>query len=163
MNSGDRALLKSLLTDQRLVALALVVKAEPVAGLLPFVASEDFSALIVQASRLARHSQGLTSGASFSGVIHRPDAEDADPLQTPRVLLEGVVDTLDGDEPAREVARRAYLRRFPSAAVTAALPDFSVFRLEIRGGRVVGGFGRAVNISSTDLASLAGDGEPYNS
>ena len=154
MNSDDRAVLRGLLVDQRLIALGLVVEGEPVVGLLPFAVSEDFSALFVQASRLARHAQGLVSGARFSGVVHRPDSPDVDPLQTPRLVLEGVVDPLEGERPEKEAAVKAYLKRFPSAAMTLALPDFEMYRLEVRGGRVVAGFGRALNLSSSHFEDL---------
>jgi hypothetical protein len=163
MNSEDRALLRSLLVDQRLLAVAVVVEGQPVVGLLPFTVSDDFSALIVQASALARHSRGLVSGASFSAVLHRPDEPQTDALQTPRLLVDGVVDTLDGDDVRKQAAMRAYVRRFPSATTTLALPDFSIYRLEMRGGRVVGGFARALNLSASDFRDLAGEGEPYNS
>jgi hypothetical protein len=163
MDPDDRALLKSLLVDQRLLAVGVVVEGDPVVGLLPFAASEDFSSLIVQASQLARHSRGLTPGAPFSGVIHRPDAPEADALQTPRVLLDGVVDVMEGEDEKKKATIRAFVKRFPAAATTLVLPDFSVYRLEIRGGRVVGGFARALNLSASDFRALAGEGEPYNS
>jgi hypothetical protein len=155
MNAEDQALLRSLLVDQRLAAVGLVVEGEPVVGLLPFTVSEDFSALVVQASALARHSRGLLQGAPFSAVIHRPDAPDADALQTPRVLLEGEVETLEQDEAGREAATRAYLARFRSAAMTLSLPDFSVYRLRMRAGRLVVGFGRALNLDSSHFRDLA--------
>jgi putative heme iron utilization protein len=154
MDAEDRELLRSLLVDGRLLALGLVVEGQPVVGLLPFAVAEGFSAVYVQASSLARHSQGLTAGARFSAVIHRPDTPDAEPLQTPRVILEGVVDPLEGERPELEVARQTYLRRFPSAAMTLALPDFSVYRLELRGGRLVAGFGRALNLSASHFGDL---------
>lgn len=157
MGPEDRALLKSLMVDERLLALGLVAGGEPLAGLLPFAVADDFSALYVQASQLARHTRGLTSGARFSAVVHRPDGPDADPLQIPRVILEGVVDPLESGRPEREPAIRAFVRRFPSAAMTLALPGFSLYRLEIEAGRVVAGFGSAANLSAADIRDVAGE------
>ena len=157
MQPEDRDLLRRLLVDERLLALGLVVDGEPVVGLLPFAAAEDFSAVYVQASALARHSQGLTPGARFSGVIHRSDNAEADPLQTPRLVLEGVVELLDGQHAEIEPATRSFLMRFPSAAMTLALPDFSIYRLEMRGGRLIAGFGRALNLSASQFTSLPGE------
>jgi len=57
--------------------------------------------------------------------------------------------------PGLEVAARAFLARFPTAAQTLALPDFALYRLEIRSGRLVGGFGRAVDLTAADLRELA--------
>ncbi len=155
MGPGDRALLKSLLVDARLLALGVVDRGEPVVGLLPFAVAEDFSAVDVQASQLARHTRGLTPGARFSAVVHRPD--DGDPLQVPRVILEGVVDPLGPERPEREPAIRAFVRRFPTAAMTLALPDFALYRLELEGGRLVAGFGSARILSRADFRDLAGE------
>jgi putative heme iron utilization protein len=157
MGPEDRALLKSLLGEERLLTLGLAVDGEPVVGLLPFAVAEDFSAVYIQASQLARHARGLTAGARFGAVVHRPDRPEADPLQVPRVILEGVVDPLGGDHPHREAGTRAFVRRFPKAAMTLALPDFSLYRLEIQGGRVVAGFGNAQSLSSGDFRDLAGE------
>jgi len=157
MGPEDRVLLRSLLVDERLLALGLVAGGEPLAGLLPFAVAEDFSALYVQASQLARHARGLTAGARFSGVVHRPDGPEADPLQIPRVILEGVVDPLESGRAEREAAVRGFVRRFPSAAMTLALPDFSLYRLEIEAGRLVAGFGSASQLSATEFRALAGE------
>ena len=155
MDAEDRSLLRGLLTEERLLALGLVVEGEPVVGLLPFAPAEDLKALYVQASGLARHSRGLTAGARFSAVIHRPDTPDADALRTTRVVLEGVVEPLSEGDPERESASRAMLARFPSAAMTLALPDFELYRLVPGGGRLIGGFGRALNLSASHFEGLA--------
>ena len=42
---------------------------------------------------------------------------------------------------------RAFLRRFPQAEATLQLGDFGLYRLELHGGRMVLGFGRALNLS----------------
>jgi hypothetical protein len=52
-------------------------------------------------------------------------------------------------------ASRAFLDRFPEAAMTLQLPDFTLYRLEIRGGRMVLGFGRALNLSKEHFRDLS--------
>ena len=44
--------------------------AKPVLGLLPYAPLPDFSAVLVHASALARHTQGLRPGAPFAILIH---------------------------------------------------------------------------------------------
>jgi hypothetical protein len=39
--------------------------------------------------------------------------------------------------------------------VALALPDFSLYRLEIRGGRLILGFGQALNLSRDHFRDLA--------
>jgi uncharacterized protein YhbP (UPF0306 family) len=155
MTPEDTARLVGLLLGQRLLALGVVAEGEPIVGLLPYAVTEDRTALLVQSSSLARHSRGLVAGAAWSGVVHEPDSADTDPLQVARLQLEGVVDPLRGDQPEFQPAARAFLGRFPQAATTLQLPDFTLHRLEIRGGRMVLGFGRALNLLGDHFRNLA--------
>ena len=118
MTPEDLARLGSLLLGQRLVALGVVAEGEPIVGLLPYAVAPDRAALIVQSSSLARHSKGLVPGAPWSGMIHEPDSAETDPLQVPRLQLEGVVDALSGARPEFQPSARAFLARFPQAAMT---------------------------------------------
>jgi putative heme iron utilization protein len=155
MTPEDASRLRELLTGQRLIALALVVDGGPVAGLLPYAVGSDSTSLVVQASRLARHSRGLVSGAAWSGVVHEPDAAERDALQVPRLLLEGTVEGLDPGGPDYLAAADALRTRFPSAAMTLTLADFGLFRLVIEAGRLVLGFGHALNLSRHHFSALA--------
>jgi hypothetical protein len=113
MTPEDSARLGGLLLGQRLVALGVVADGEPIVGLLPYAVTDDRSALVVQSSSLARHSRGLAAGAPWSGMIHEPDSAGTDPLQVPRLQLEGVVDPLRGDRPEFQPAARAFLGASP--------------------------------------------------
>lgn len=154
MTPEDRSRLKELLSGQRLLALGVVVEGQAVVGLVPYAVAPDYSALIVQASRLARHSQGLKAGGRWSGAVHEPDSPESDPLQIARLSLEGDVVPLAGGDPSFEAAARAFLARFPSAAVTLSLPDFTLYRLQLDGGRLILGFGHALNLSRSIFLDL---------
>ena len=158
MTPEDSARLGGLLLGQRLIALGVVADGEPIVGLTPYAVADDRASLFVQASRLAHHSRGLVAGAPWSGMIHEPDSPDTDPLQVPRLQFQGIVDPLRGDRPEFRAAARAFLGRFPQAAMTLQLPDFTLHRLEIREGRMVLGFGRAVNLGMDHLRDLPGPG-----
>jgi putative heme iron utilization protein len=151
----EAARLAELLLTQRLIALGVVADGAPVVGLLSYAVADDRRALYVQASSLARHTRGLTAGATWSGLIHEPDDAAADPLRVPRLQLEGVVEPLGGQHPEFQAAVRSLLRRFPQAAATLQLGDFGVYRLELRGGRMVLGFGHAVNLSREHFEAVA--------
>jgi hypothetical protein len=155
MNPEDAARLRELLLGQRLVALGVVVEGEPVVGLLPYAVAGDRRALYVQASALARHSRGLAAGARWSGVVHEQDGEALDPLRVPRLQLDGIVEPLTGQHAEFAAAARAFLTRFPQAAETLQLADFGLFRLELHGGRMVLGFGQAINLSRGHFEALA--------
>ena len=154
MTPEDRSRLKELLSGQRLLALGVVVEGAPVVGLVPYAVAPDYTALIVQASRLARHSQGLQAGGRWSGAVHEPDSPESDPLQIARLSLEGEVVPLTRADPACEAAARAFLARFPGATMTLALPDFTLYRLELDGGRLILGFGHALNLSRSIFVDL---------
>ena len=157
MTPEARGRLEALLSGQRLLALAVVVEGEPVAGLVPYVAAADFTALYIQASRLARHSRGLDTGGRWSGVVHEPDSEAQDPLQVARLVLEGdVTQDFDGKSPDFKDAARAFLRRFPAAAMTLRLADFALYRLGLESGRLILRLGQAYNLSRSHFAELAG-------
>jgi len=72
-----------------------------VIGLLPFALSADGRALIVHASRLARHTAGLAEGAAFDALVHEPVTGDVDPLQVRRVTLRGEVRAFADHDAAR--------------------------------------------------------------
>jgi hypothetical protein len=146
VDASQLALLRDLLRGQRLLALAVVVEGEPVAGLVPFLAAPDLSALAVHASALARHSGGLGGGAPWSGVIHVPDTAAIDPLRVPRAVLTGHSRRIEDPE-VLSVIRTLWVGRFPSAAATVDLGDFAFFSLDLEGGRLIGGFGEARNLT----------------
>jgi putative heme iron utilization protein len=155
MTPEEAARLRGLLLGQRLIALGVVVEGEPVVDLLPYAVADDRRALYVQASALARHSRGLVAGARWSGIVHEPDAETLDPLRVPRLQLDGIVEPLPGRHAEFAAAARAFLSRFPQAAATLQLGDFGLYRLELHGGRMVLGFGQAINLSRGHFEALA--------
>ena len=155
MSKKDDDLLRELLTGQRVLALGVLVEGKPYVGLLPYAVNPDFSGAVVHASKLARHTVGLVTGAPFAALIHPPDKGDADPLQLPRVTLQGTVRQLERESEAWMEARQQYLRRFPTGERTFSLGDFELYELRFLKGRLVGGFARASNISPEMLARLA--------
>ncbi len=156
MNAEARHLLRQLLTDRRVATLAVLLDGEPYTGLLPFVVAEDFRAAFIHASGLARHSAGLQPGAPYSLLIHAPDAPDADPLQIPRLSLQGHVERLERGTPAYDQAAARYQARFPGSAMTFRFADFHLYRLPFERGRFVAGFARAYDLSPALLRQLAG-------
>jgi len=149
VDSITRTALRNLINEQRVLSLAVLVNAKAVQGLLPYALLPDFSAVLIFASALARHSQGLRSGAPFSILIH--DSVD-DPLQVARVTFEGEVSVVEQESPEYEHARELFLQRFPNdGEVLFTLGDFTMYSLPLGRGRFVQGFARAVDVSAGDL------------
>jgi len=153
MERDDLELLRGLLTECRVLTLALVDGGAPVAGLMPYLADADLTALYVHGSRLAKHTRALAAGGPFSAVIHRPDLPEHDPLQLARLMLEGEVVQVSKSD-VKELRNR-WIARFPMAALTVELGDFAFYRLEIRSGRLIAGFARAFGVSRKALAEAA--------
>lgn len=154
MNSDDASLLRSLLTDCRVLSLGVLVDGEPYVGLVPFAVREDFSALVIHASQLARHSRGLGDQAPFGILIHSPETPATDPLQIPRVSLQGKVRVPQPGSSEHEACKRIYLQKFPQSDTTFSLGDFQIYELAPVNGRLVAGFGRAINLNADHFREL---------
>ena len=146
--------LRDLLSASRVLSLAVTVEGEAEAALLPFVAREDFAAVYVQASGLARHSRGLMTDARVGVLVHVPDAPDADPMQLPRLTVQAVVGILERESAEFAAAADRFAGRFPAAAMTLALADFNLYQLTLGRGRYVEGFARAFNVGPQTFEEL---------
>lgn len=155
MQDTEIALLRRILLGQSVLTLAVIDGSAPVAGQLPYALEPDFSALLVHASKLARHSRGLFEGASYSALIQAPESDELDPFQRPRVSFEGSARQLSRDTPQWQTGKRIYLERLPSGAITFELGDFTLYRLVIEKGRFVSGFAGAHTLNPAILAELA--------
>jgi putative heme iron utilization protein len=154
MDPAAVAALRALLETERILTLAVIVDGAPVAALLPFAPTADLTAVLVQASGLARHTRGLTDGARVGVAIHVPATPDRDALQIPRLTVDATVRVLPRDSSAFAAAARRLIARFPAAETTLALPDFQICALELGRGRYVEGFARALNVGPETFRAL---------
>jgi len=154
MDDTQSEMLHRILTTCRVLSLAVEVDGVPCAGLLPFAIRPDFAAVLIHASGLARHAQGLGEGTAFGLVIHLPDRPDVDPLQLPRVTLQGRTHLLDRGTADYSLGRETYLSKFPQAEPIFGLGDFNLYELVPERGRLITGFGGALNIGPKALAAL---------
>jgi putative heme iron utilization protein len=147
--------IRTLLDTERVLSLAVVVDGEPEAGLLPFAVRVDYRALFVQASALARHSRGLSPGATAGVLIHAADRPDRDPLQLPRLIAQATVRPFERSTEPFAVAAARFTNRFPAAAVSLELGDFTLYELTLERGRYVEGFARAFNVGPDTFGDLS--------
>lgn len=146
---------RELLDGQRVLSLAVLADGAPYAGLLPFVPLPRYAGVMIHASRLSKHTQGLAPGARAGVLLHEQDGSAKDPLQLKRATFDCVVEPLERGGEAWEQGRGRYLERFPASRITFRLADFTLYRLVFQRGLYVGGFGRAVEIRPADLPKLA--------
>ena len=139
---------------------------KPYVGLLPFVTRPDFGGLVIHASSLARHTGGLTPDAPFGALVHATPEPGTDPLQLPRLSLQGSVRRFSREEPEWEAARDVYIDKYPSSRSIFQLGDFHLYELVIDSGRLIAGFGSIHDLDPRTLAeaasatTAAADGEP---
>jgi hypothetical protein len=153
LKSTIRAL-QEMLDQQRVLALAVLADGVPYAGLLPFAVLPRYAGVLIHASRMSRHSQGLADGLRVGVLLHEQDAPGKDALQLKRVTFECVVRPFERKSDAWVEARGWYLEKFPDSRITFNLGDFTLYGLEFQQGLYVAGFGRAMEISAADVAKL---------
>ncbi|PWT92422.1 MAG: hypothetical protein C5B54_03535 [Acidobacteria bacterium] len=155
MDNEYAVLLRSLLTDQNVLSLGVLIDGEPFVGMVPFSAAQDYRGLIIHASALARHSKGLSQGAAVAMLIHASDSPGQDPLQLPRVSLQGQAQLLQRGSAEFEECKRTYLNKFPQSEMTFSLADFQLYLLELHSGRFTAGFARTLNLNKDHFHELA--------
>ena len=154
MNHEDAALLKALMTEHRVLSLAVVDDGKPVLGMVPFVVEPDLSAVLVHVSTLAPHGRALADGVPFAVMIHGSDAGGGNPGEIPRARFAGEAEHVARESGGYAESRELYLARFPDSAVTFSLGDFELYRLPLASGRLVAGFARTVNLKPETLRRL---------
>jgi putative heme iron utilization protein len=155
MLKSTARVIRELLDGQRFLTLAVVSDGAPYAGLLPFVAVDGYSGVLVHASRMSKHGAALAAGGRAGILLHEQDGPGKDPLQIKRATFDCDVHPLERKGDAWVAGREIYLQRFPDSRITFNLGDFTLYRLAFREGLYVGGFGRAVEIPAKDLPKIA--------
>lgn len=152
MSEPTSLAVQALLDREPVLTAAVVVEGEPVAAVLPFAVTADGGALLVHVSALARHARGLFDGAPVGIAVHAAASAGRDPMQLPRLTVQTVAHAVERGSPAFDAAAARLAARFPAAATTLALPDFSVYALALGRGRYVEGFARAVSVGPATFA-----------
>lgn len=106
-------------------------------------------------SSIAAHSR-LLAEAPQAGLLIE-DAEAAGEAMTrPRLSLRVIAAPQDRDDDRNQARMQAWLARNPKARAYATLPDFRFWRLEVEGGFLNAGFGRAYMLSPGDMQKTPG-------
>lgn len=140
---SDAALLRSLLSDQPVAALATLHKAEPAVSMVPFVLPAGEAALLVHVSALAPHTRDMREHPRVGLLVTAACGGPWPPQALPRVSLQADALPLGRQHQGYARARDHYLARFPDAAQMFELADFSIFVLRPTSARLIAGFGRA--------------------
>jgi putative heme iron utilization protein len=147
------AVAKTLLRAIRSGALATLDRESgfPFATLVTVATDVDGAPLFLM-SRLSGHTANLERDPRASVLL--AERGKGDPLAHPRLTVLGRIARTD--EPR---ARARFLARHPKAQLYAGFGDFAVFRMEVEGAHLNGGFARAMAVSRADLLTRIDDAQ----
>lgn len=156
-----RRLAKTLIRSARFAALASVPEdtGHPMASRVAMATDLDGTPLIL-VSTLSGHTSAIVSNPNCSLLVGEPGK--GDPLAHPRATLFCTAKLLERGSHEQAAARSRYLSRHPKAELYADFGDFRFFRLELTGASLNGGFGKAYELSPSDLIASIADPGPWS-
>lgn len=150
--------LLALIHAQPVAALGTLHNSEPFVSMVPFALARPLARFVVHVSTLATHTKDMLDHPATSLMIMAPPQHGSSPLELARATFQCRAMPCAEHDDAYAEARSAYLRRFPQSEALFDFADFSLFTLEARYVRYVGGFAQAQTIMQPRLQSLlAGD------
>ena len=154
MDASEAASLKSLLSKQRVAALATLHKGEPAVSMVPFAVLASGAAFVIHVSRLATHTSDMLDNPAVALLVIASLAETLSPLALPRASIQGRARQCTPESPEYAQARAAYLTKLPEAEELFSFADFSLFIVEPESVRYVAGFGRAMSLTSERMQAV---------
>ena len=143
MDPRASSMLRGLLSQRPVAALATLHRGEPAVSMAPFVLPQGEDEFLIHVSGLATHTRDMLEHPRV-GLLVTAEADGSVPPQAlPRISLQVDASPLPREGERYAHARAHYLARFPDAGITFELADFSLFALKPISARLVAGFGRA--------------------
>lgn len=138
--------LRALLHTRPVAALGTLHRGDPAVSMVPFVLPAGETNLFIHVSALATHTADMQRHPRVSLLVMAEPGSAPSPQGLARVSLQADARTLPSEHAPYAAARAAYLDRFPAAAETFELGDFSIVALQPVSARLVAGFGRAYSL-----------------
>jgi putative heme iron utilization protein len=152
MNEAQAQALTELLQIQEIAALGTLHDGEPYVSMVPFALHPG--GFVIHVSQLAAHTKDMLSTPAVSLLVIAPPEPDEPPQARPRVTIQGIAARCLESDPRHSAAKAAYLTRFPDSAPMFGFADFSLFIIEPRQARFVGGFGQATSVGAETLKEI---------
>jgi hypothetical protein len=144
------------LRDQCHGALLATLEADqtPSASYAPLVWLDGRGYLFL--SDLAGHTRNLRSCPALGPLLIEGEDSSANAFARRRITLQGEACVVEREDASFATVLAEFHRRFGQVmALLESLPDFHLFRLELRRGRYIRGFGQAYELSGEGLTQLA--------
>lgn len=151
-DDAARALARRLIDEARTGALA-VLHPDTSAPFVSRIAvgTDAAGTPVTLISALALHTRALRADPRAALLLGEPGLK-GDPLTHPRLTLTVTARFLDPAAPERESLRARWLADHPKSKLYVDFPDFSFVRLDVAGAAFNGGFGKAYELTPSDLA-----------
>lgn len=156
MNENQARALKSLIESQRIAALGTLHDGEPYVSMVPYAVLPAGRSFILHVSALAAHTKDMELDPRVSLLV----TAAPEPSESVRALARATIrcraERIPESDPRYEEAAKVYLEKFPDSEPMFGFRDFSLFLLEPREVRFVGGFAQATTIDAAKLAKVMG-------
>ena len=154
MEPDIAAALRSLLLAQQTAALATLHNGEPAISMVPYALLSEGAGFVIHVSRLAVHTSDMLATPAVSLLVVAPAGSAPSPQELPRASVRGRAKPLSPESAEYADAKALYVARFPSSEQTFSFSDFTLFAIEPRSVRFVGGFARATSILAKEFVSI---------
>jgi putative heme iron utilization protein len=158
MNANQAQALRQLLEAQDVAALGTLHNGDPFVSMVPYALVPQGRGFVIHVSRLATHTKDMENHPGVSLLVLDERSPGVPPQALARITVQGQARRCAPEEPLHAAAREAYLARFPNSEEMFGFADFSLFLIEPRALRVVGGFAQAWSVTAADYARLMQQG-----
>jgi putative heme iron utilization protein len=147
------SLVRALLRNRGVAALATLHDGLPFASMVPFAATVATGRLLllVHVSGLAAHTRDMRSHPQVCLLVTAAESADVPPQALPRISIPAVAKFVSRDHEDYVTLEAAYLAKFPEATDLFGFTDFSLVAMKPTSARLVAGFARATTISADSL------------
>jgi hypothetical protein len=146
--------IRSLLRAQRIASLGTLHAGEPFVSMVPFAMAEGAIDFIIHVSALAAHTKDMLADSRVSLLVVAPTSPEVPPQALARLTIQGDAKQQLPSSARHGAMKEAYLSRFPQSAQMFELADFSIFSIQPRSIRFVGGFAQAKTLTPGGLAEI---------
>lgn len=154
MNASQAEALAQLLQIQEIAALGTLHDGEPFVSMVPYALLPAGAGFVIHVSRLAAHTKDMLVSPAVSLLIVASAEPDVPAQARARVSIQGTAKQCMDDDARYSAAKSTYLSRFPHAAELFDFADFSLFVIEPRSARFIGGFAQATSIGAETLSRI---------
>ncbi|HSV78059.1 MAG TPA: pyridoxamine 5'-phosphate oxidase family protein [Ramlibacter sp.] len=154
--SSQPSALRALLESQPVAALATLHQGEPAVSMVPYALLPQGQGFVIHVSRLATHTADMLAHTAVALLVTAPPGSSDSPQELARASIRGPAAQIASDSARYLEARNCYLAKFPQTEELFTFADFSLFLIQARSVRFVGGFAQASTVSAEEFVRLMG-------